>query len=162
MGSFSEKLLSLQKGDELTTSAPYGFFYPEPEEVTPLIFVVGGIGITPCLSIIKTLLQAHDQRLIQLAYSNRSEEEIIFRKQLDELTLQHKNFSVRYFVTRKEPTDTTKIFGRMAPEALVTPAILKLNPEFFICGSIDFTRALWKGISRCGVPHYRLYTEGFF
>lgn len=162
MGSFSEKILSLQEGDEVTTSAPYGFFYPEPKDRAPLVFIVGGIGITPCLSIIKALTQAQDPRVLRLEYSSRSEEEIIFRKELDALVSQNPKLSVQYYITRKGPVDTTKIFGRMVPEKLVAANAFDVDPEFFICGSIDFTRDLWRGMHRCGVPSHRLYTEGFF
>ncbi len=162
IGAFSEALLSLQPGDELITTAPYGFFYPEPEDSSPLVFVVGGIGITPCLSIIKDLAYQQNARPVQLHYSNQTESDIAFFAELEQLTAQHPNLSVMHYVTREQPANDSVTLGRMTIKSLLSQVDLSTDAEFFICGSMDFTKTMWKGLHGAGVPQHQLYTEGFF
>lgn len=162
IGDYSTHLLAHTVGDILTTTKPYGFFYPEPTEARPLVFVVGGIGITPCLSIIKNLTAKSDTREIQLHYSNQAEIDIAFRDELTELATRHKPLRVQYYVTREKPTDNTVQFGRLQAAAIVRSVSLVNDPEFFICGAMDFTKSLWKELRAAGIPQHQLYTEGFF
>lgn len=162
MGTFSTAINSLKENDEVTTSAPYGFFYPEPEEQTPLVLVIGGIGITPAMSIIKDLAHKGDARPVHLFYSNQSEETAVFMYELAELQSTHKPLSVTHFITRSEPARPEYQSGRLS-----APRILELTtslpaPEFFLCGSIKFVRDLYKDLKAHDIPAERLYTEGFY
>lgn len=162
IGSFSEGILSHEIGDTLLTTKPYGFFYPEPTDTNPLIFVVGGIGITPCLSIIKDLVHNHDGREIHLHYSNQTEQDITFSDELSKLETQHEPLTVYHYVTRKMPQNNLAKFGRMQAKTIIEKINFNQEPEFFICGAMDFTKSLWKEIHQAGVPQHQLYTEGFF
>ena len=159
IGDFSTALSALAVGDTLTTSAPYGFFYPEPEEEDELIFIAGGIGITPCLSIIKDLWNAGATRRISLIYSNQQEEDIVFR---DELAKMSDALQVTHHVTRRPPESGDVRAGRMTPESILSGVHDPTTAEFFICGSMDFTKSLWKALYETGIPQHQLYTEGFF
>jgi ferredoxin-NADP reductase len=162
IGMFSATINQLKIGDEITTSAPYGFFYPEPADSTPLVFIVGGIGITPCFSIIKDLLSKGDTRPLHLFYSNQTEVDIIFRSELETLASHHPTFSINHFITREHPTTVNYHSGRLNAEKISELTNHLLLPEFFICGSIGFTRDLWSALKQSGIKPERLYTEGFF
>ncbi len=162
MGAFSTALFNLKEGDELTTSEPYGFFYPEPEDTTDIVFIVGGIGITPCLSVIKHLIYTKDLRRIQLIYSNQTAADIVFKNELDNLAKTNAFFSVNYHVTRETSTTKDFISGRITPPGILKSVSNLEQTDFFICGSIDFTKSVWKELKEAGVPQHQLYTEGFF
>lgn len=162
MGTFSGALFSLQVGDTITTSAPYGFFYPEPDDLLPLIFVAGGIGITPILSIIKELAYKNDSRPLHLFYSNQTERETAFKNELDEITEQNPNLSVHHFITRETLVTDGHIAGRMTPEHIQKFVSDSLAADYFLCGSMDFTKSLWKLLRDSGVKQQQIYTEGFF
>lgn len=162
MGSFSKALLSLKTGDTVKTSAPYGFFYPEPEDTTPLAFVVGGIGITPCLSIISDLTEKSDERPINLLYSNQTEAGIVFRGELEELAAQNPHLTIHHFITRESPENTSFYNGRMVP-AHFPELIPEANiTDYFICGAMDFTKDIWRQLRAIDIPQHQIYTEGFF
>ena len=78
-GEFSRWLISHAKVDDiLYTSGVSGFFViPEKTINSTFIFFAAGSGITPCFSIIKTLLQSTKES-IRLFYSNKSLEQTIF------------------------------------------------------------------------------------
>ncbi len=162
MGTFSTALLALQKSDTLTTSAPYGFFYPEPNDATPLIFIVGGIGITPVISIIKELTHKNDARPLHLFYSNQTERETVFKNELDKLTTHNLQLSVHHFITRETLVTDGHIAGRLTPEHIHKLAPEAATADYFLCGSMDFTKSLWKTLRDSGVKQQQIYTEGFF
>jgi len=167
MGGFSRAILAHEVGDTITTSLPYGFFYPEPDESSGLAFVIGGIGITPCMSIIGDLLEHDYQKPITLFYSNRTQADIVFKNALDTLSQKHPNFKIHYFITR-EPIQGRALNGqsvtydRMTADFITTNVPDPHETDFFICGSIDFTKDMWKSLKTEGIEHTRLFTEGFF
>ncbi len=162
IGSFSSALFELKAGDTITTSTPYGFFYPEADEPTDLVFLAGGIGITPCLSIIKNLAHIKDSRKIDIFYSNQTKSDITFYTELVELEKSHTPLSVHHFITREIPSDNTHHKGRMDAQRIFEILPQKEQVEFFLCGSMDFTKSLWKELRDSGLPPQQIYTEGFF
>jgi ferredoxin-NADP reductase len=162
IGRFSSVLCELAAGDTVTTSTPYGFFYPEPDDPTTLVFLAGGIGITPCLSIIKDLTHRADPRPIHLFYSNQTEADVAFRGELEELAATNPHLSIYHFITRESSKQPDYHAGRMTPEIIQAAVSDASQAEYFICGSIDFTKSLWKDLSAANIPTHQLYTEGFF
>lgn len=160
MGTFSSTLLEHTVGDTITTSAPYGFFYPLPDDTNDLAFVVGGIGITPCMSIIESLVRNGDTRRIHLFYSNKTVADIVFQERIEALAAKHPQVVCHYLITR-EACDTSRYtHGRMDPTHMEDA--IRAHCDFFICGSIDFTRDMWKTLKGAGISPEQLYTEGFF
>lgn len=162
MGTFSSALLLLPIGSTITTSAPYGFFYPEPEDITPLVFLAGGIGIAPILSIINDLNCRDDERRVSLFYSNKTIADIAFFSELTSLKKTNPSLTIQHCITREVIESNTYHAGRITPE-LIAGTVPKIHDvDFFLCGSMDFTKSLWKSLREYGIPAHHLYTEGFF
>lgn len=162
IGTFSQAILSKKIGDTLISTAPYGFFYPEPEDTSTLIFIVGGIGITPCLSIIKDLVYRKDTRQLRLHYSNQTEADIAFLGELNELASLHPSLQIRQYITREKGESGQYTYTRITTPDILSSLDSPSDAEFFICGSMDFTKSLWKDLYSAGVAQHQLYTEGFF
>lgn len=81
--SFKKALFKMEPGHELTIAEPMGDFVLPKLIQTPLIFVAGGIGITPFHSILEWLAATGEQRPIKLIYGVHSEDEIIFQSTFD-------------------------------------------------------------------------------
>lgn len=77
--SFKRALWKMKTGDELAASQAMGDFVLPKSIETPLIFVAGGIGITPFHSILSWLAATSEKRPIKLIYGVRTEDEIIFQ-----------------------------------------------------------------------------------
>jgi len=162
IGDFSNKILTKEIGDSIVTTSPYGFFYPEENDGGTLVFLAGGIGITPCISIIDQLSHNGDNRSLQLFYSNQTVVDIVFHKRLLGLAEQNKNFSYHSYITRQKQVPASHHQGRIN-----VPDVLKKIPPgkpatFFICGGMHFTGDLWKALCECGIKTENIYTEGFF
>ncbi len=75
--SFKQKLIELNKNDEIEYKGPMGDFVLPKIIGTPLVFIAGGIGITPFISMIEYLYQSHEQRNIHLLWALNNENNII-------------------------------------------------------------------------------------
>jgi len=76
--TFKTALHELKKGDTVTISDPMGDFVLPKDSDIPLVFVAGGIGVTPFHSIIKWLHDTKQSRDISLLYAARVEAELVF------------------------------------------------------------------------------------
>ncbi len=84
LGDFSEKLVNAASGDTIYLEGPYGLFCLG-DDAPGAIFIMGGIGITPAMSILRTLRDRNDPRPLILIYGNTCAAEIAFRSELEEL-----------------------------------------------------------------------------
>ncbi len=166
MGEFSRRLHTLEAGDTITASLPYGYFYSESVN-TPLVLIAGGIGIAPFRSQIIDSVQNSPQRKISLFYSVRELSDIIFKKEFDELSAVNKNFNVYYFITRDRNVQKNNTLHNIYTERISSEKILKniqntTETEFLLCGSVSFTRDIWRDLKTHGVSDNQILTEAFF
>lgn len=78
--TFKKALFGLQAGDSVDISEPMGDFVLPRDVSVPLVFVAGGIGITPIHSMLQWLADSGENRQLRLMYGVASEEEIIFQE----------------------------------------------------------------------------------
>lgn len=78
VSSFKQRLFSLEPGAKVKISEPMGDFVLPKDSSRPLLFVAGGIGITPMRSMVKWLLDNDEKRQIQMLYGVRTEQELAF------------------------------------------------------------------------------------
>ena len=165
IGEFSNRLFKLKEDDAITGSEPYGFFFSDLEN-THLIMLAGGIGIAPFRATIMVHLMQNSKRKISLFYSSRSEDDIIFKNELNLWRTGHPNLKIKHFITRQTKITPDKIQGRITAKCILKEIFslknsLK-NVEFLICGSIAFVRDMRKGLRALGVSEEVVYTEAFF
>lgn len=166
IGEFSHRLCSLCPGDTITGSLPYGYFYSE-SDANPLVLISGGIGVAPFRSMILDALEKNPVRSVYLLASFRNTSEILFKNTLFDLAHTHPNFRIYYFITREKISDsnTHTISGRMTHETLqpiISDLPVRTQAEYFLCGSIAFTRDIWRILKSLGIPEERISTEAFF
>ena len=92
---FSSRLRGLKENDEVLIRAPLGNCVFK-EEYAKIGFLIGGIGITPVISIIEYIVDKKLRNDAILLYSNRTEQDIAFRKELDEWQQANNNIKVHY------------------------------------------------------------------
>jgi ferredoxin-NADP reductase len=85
--SFKRKLFKLKPGDQLIMSSPMGDFVLPKLIQTPLVFVAGGIGVTPFHSMLSWLAATGEERPVKFLYSVRNEDEIIFQDTFDKANI---------------------------------------------------------------------------
>lgn len=96
--TFKQHLWKLRPGDTVDMSEPMGDFVLPVNKTTPLVFVAGGIGITPFRAIVQWLADVEQSRPIQLLYRVHNRDELVFS---DEFTTG--------FITKHELTGGPKL-----------------------------------------------------
>ncbi|MBL4619027.1 MAG: 2Fe-2S iron-sulfur cluster binding domain-containing protein [Marinicaulis sp.] len=129
----------LKIGDTLDAMAPMGNFHAPlmPDAARHYLGFAGGSGITPLISIIKTVLKAEPQSSFTLVYGNRSANSIMFKEELEDIkNLNMGRFNVIHIL--ESETDIDLFSGRLTPEkcdALFSGWVdVKGADLAFICG----------------------------
>ena len=157
---FSEKLKELKKGDVIEITAPLGNCVFK-EDYKKIVFLIGGIGITPVISIIEYIVDKEIDTQVTLFYSNRREEDIAFKKELDNWSHFNKRIKVVYTLTDAEPKDKTCIFGRINKE-IINENLESLSERvFFIFGPPRMVEAMSKVCLDLGIESDNIRTENF-
>jgi ring-1,2-phenylacetyl-CoA epoxidase subunit PaaE len=130
----------LKPGDTLEVLPPTGNFFTtlHPSHKKQYLALAAGSGITPVISIIKTVLQTEPQSTFTLVYGNRSRSSIIFFEELEGLKNRYMNRFNLIHVLSREKTDAAINFGRIGAEkcsALAGKLInFSLMDDIFVCG----------------------------
>lgn len=156
VGLFSGKIHKLKVGDIFSISNAYGFFNLGGNK--PIVALAGGVGIVPIWSIIRDICANDKNRQVVLLYTNKTVDDIIFRSEIQDLMKTNKNFSAQLFVTREKSNDT--ISRRIDLTTDVTNEML--DSLFYICGSVDFSRSMWRQLGEIGISEDNISTETFF
>lgn len=158
LGDFTGKWKSIQPGTSAFLEGPFGSFTPEGD--AHLFLVMGGIGITPAMSMLRTMKDTSDKRKATLIYGNKNWEDITFREELEDLT---KVINLRLIHVLEEPDDTW-----IGETGFVTQALLqKYLPEnpndymFFICGPKPLMDVTEISLRNLKIDWRRIYTERF-
>lgn len=153
--SFKRALFALKPGSEITLADPMGDFVLPKDTSIPLVFVAGGIGITPVRSMIKFLYDTSEIRKVKLIYAARSWEEVAFRKLFNNQGLNP------IYVISNPPAGYS---GETAP--LTAKQINTLTGDFkhaliYISGPEPMVETLIKDLKKLGVDNRRLISDYF-
>ncbi len=132
---FCIELCKLKAGNHVKLKMPGGSFTFEGEH-KKIAFLSGGIGITPIRSMLKYIADKKLATDAVLIYGNRTQEDIIFRKDLDKLSAENKNIHVIYTISSKDSAkDTWKGKTGHIDEVMIKSEIPDYRERvFFICG----------------------------
>ncbi len=137
-----------------------GFFFDSAKHTEPLVLVSAGSGITPMMSIVRTLKAAGSTLPVTFVYGARAEADIIFHLECEQLASEQDWF--RYFVTLSQPSDHwTGDIGRIDPKHLASRVENFAACRYFLCGPNEFMDSLHAGLTQAGVPRERVHTEQF-
>jgi ferredoxin-NADP reductase len=106
-GRISNRLIdTLTAGDPLTTTGPMGTFHHNPLfHGDDVVFLAGGSGVVPAMSMIRDIVDHGLDRRFHLIYGSRTDDDIIFRDELDALAAaHHPNIRVDHVVAEPGPT----------------------------------------------------------
>ncbi|MFT3682685.1 MAG: phenylacetate-CoA oxygenase/reductase subunit PaaK [Ferruginibacter sp.] len=156
----------LQKGIMLDVLSPTGNFYTAIKEGQQKNYVAfaAGSGITPVISIIKTVLTTEPASSFTLVYSNQTRNSIIFFDELEGLKNKYlQRFQLIHILTR-EGTDNEISFGRINTEKLEMLSKLinyKQADEFFICGPQEMIFSIKDYLESTGIDKKKIHFELF-
>ncbi len=154
----------IQPGSRLLIKPPYGQFHLQSEQALPVVLIGGGIGITPMLSIVNTLLQQGSEREIWLFYGLQNSQSHVMKQHLSILAESHANFHLH--VCYSNPGENDQLGVDYQHQGRVDVALLRntLNMtryQFYICGPGAMMQSMVSGLQGWGIPDHDIYYEAF-
>ena len=167
-GRFSTFLATeLRPGDALDVMPPEGRFGLMPDALAArvLLGIAAGSGITPVMSILRSVLSREPSSRCVLLYGNRSAASIMFRSALEDLKDRFLDRLAVLHVLSREQQDVAALCGRLDAARLraLLPAIIAPAriDHAFICGPAGLTEGATAALHALGVPAERVHVERF-
>jgi predicted ferric reductase len=159
LGDFTKEIQKVPVGKRVYLDGPYGAFtIGNPADMHVLI--AGGVGITPMMSMIRTLADRGDKRGVILLYGSKDWESITFREELDALK-QRLNLTVVH-VLADAPA------GWTGEQGFIDAAMFKrhlplpyADHEYFICGPGVMMDTIEKALGEMNVPMSKYHSERY-
>lgn len=158
-GRFTKTASQLKEGGEVIVDGPFGIFTIEDSK-RDLIFIAGGVGITPFTSIIKGHLHSGKEQNITLLYGAETRGDIIFKKELDEI--RERWFKKVYFLAKEKTSSEGWESGYINKQAIEKNAGDIKNSLFYICGPEAMKESIVKILKELGVRKENIKIEDFF
>lgn len=152
LGDYTALLSSVQKGQKVKIDGPYGTFSNEVATNKRQIWIAGGIGVTPFMSMARGI-KNNDQE-IDLYYSVKEPQEAVYLKELETIQKQHNSFKVRPFYSNKQGfLDTAYVQKNSANIE---------GANYMVCGPGSLMKAIKAQLKEAGVAKQNINTEEFY
>jgi predicted ferric reductase len=187
LGDFTAMLGGVPPGTRAWVDGPYGnFSIDEHSTAAGYVFIAGGIGIAPILSMLRTLALRGDERPLLLIYGNRVWERVAFREELDALrgrlhlaivhVLQDAPAAApqwpcaewvgEQWVGEQRAGNRCAIAIGLVGTALLDAQLpreqhVRAAHAYFLCGPTPMTHAVEHSLAQLGVPAAHVHSEIF-
>ena len=159
------------EGDILSVSHPAGEFFLDPEfdSDIPVVLLSAGVGLTPMVSILNTLLDRGSTQRISFVHGARNTSVRAFREHIQAAAEKHESITASFFIGNPQPDkDVEGVHyhhtGRVRLEVLDRTRDLQLGSEktkYFVCGPEGFMSAMEKQLLDLGVAPEKINMEVF-
>jgi predicted ferric reductase len=160
LGDFTRTVGQVQRGDVAFVDGPYGAMSLDRHDAPAYVFIAGGIGIAPIMSMLRTLADRGDRRPLVLFYAYRRWDRMTFREAIDALASR---LDLRVVHVLEEPPD-----GWQGERGWITRDVIERHmpadrrgPVYFVCGPEAMTQAMERFLHDLGVPGVRVHSELF-
>lgn len=163
VGDFTSTIGRTKPGDTVAVHGPFGrFSYALHPQERDLVFLAGGIGITPLMAMLRHMRDNRDTRSVTLLYANRREDQIVFRQELEEIAAgQWPNLQLVHVLSRPEEHWSGES-GHIDQDKIEKFCGHNLTEKvFYICGPLRLSKALISTLRNMGVPDKRIRHEIF-
>lgn len=158
-GRFTKEATKLKPRDEIKLEGPFGNFTINDNK-KDIVFIAGGVGITPFRSMIRDKINRKDNQKTILLYSSKKIKDIIFKKELDKI---NKNwFKKVYILTREKRRVSSMEKGRISKEMITEYVEDPCDKDYYICGPIEMKNTLCIILNELGVKGKNIFFEDFF
>jgi predicted ferric reductase len=160
-GDFTSQIGSVAIGTRAYLDGPYGNFTLAGREARSVVFIAGGVGLAPVISILRQLKAELYPHPVQLIYGNRVETQILYREEIDALR-QHLDFTVHY-VLSEPPPGWTGMVGELTADILhkCLPETDAGDRLYFVCGPLPMMDSVERTLMERGISRARIVSERF-
>jgi len=150
---------NIKVGDLLEATEPMGEFYYNPIfHGNDLVFIAGGVGITPFMSLLRDITERVLPLNIWLIFGCLTEKDILFREELDDIQSRRGNIKIKYILSEPEE-EWSGICGFITKEEILKTIDSPKDKYFYIVGSRDMYQFIQRELNKLGVPRHRALYE---
>lgn len=150
-------------GSTIDVRAPKGRFVLDAASTTPAVFLAGGIGIAPFISMLNELAAANSTRPVHLYYACSKATEFVRRDELRALAAKYPSIKLQLILSRptgnEKPGDYDQV-GRINMD-LLKKSLPEGTYEFYMCGPTGMMTDLAEAFAKAGVPEDLIHKEDF-
>jgi ferredoxin-NADP reductase/nitrite reductase/ring-hydroxylating ferredoxin subunit len=162
---YKQRLASVESGTKILAWGPEGQFVLHDDHSKPAIFLSGGIGVTPFRSMIKYATDKQLPLKIMMFDSNRSESNILYKKEFDCWAAKNMNLKIVYTVTEEEGSSSQWKGERgRIDKSMIARHVDGRDLEssiFYICGPPGMLKAMREMLDGMQIPKERIKVEEF-
>jgi predicted ferric reductase len=160
LGDFSAAIADVPAGTRAFVDGPHGAFSVDRYAAAGYVLIAGGVGITPFMSILRTMADRGDPRPVMLIYADKKWDDVAYREDLDALR-DRMNLDIVYVL--EEPDDDWDGEEGYVTEELLERRLPKeeFERDYMICGPEVMMDLVQQALLDRGVPHARIQLERF-
>lgn len=152
LGDFTSQISNLKIGDIAFVKGPFGKFSFKEINNNNQIWISGGIGITPFLSMARSLVK-DNRKKIDLYYCVKNKSELVLKEDLLNIEKEINNFKLIFWVSDD--------MGFITAEKIKELSCGLNNKDIFLCGPVSFMNSLKLQLIKIGVKNKNIYWEKF-
>jgi predicted ferric reductase len=159
-GDFTRTIKEVPPGSRVYVDGPHGVLSCDRYHGPGYVFIGGRVGVTPLLSMLKTLADRGDRRPCSLILASADIDSIAFREEIEEL--EHRLDLTVVHVLRHPPSNWAGETGYVTAETLQR-RLPSGYPryQYFVCGTATFMDEMEHALVAVGVPFENVHTERF-
>jgi predicted ferric reductase len=163
-GRFTKTLKNMEIGEKIFLDGPFGLFTLKNKENYKIVFIAGGIGITPFVSMLKDRNSGsrNINQKITLFYSARKMENLIYKDFFN--GIKDSYFTPVFILSHEERQDYQELcqYGILNRDLMQKYVTDDEETLYFICGPESMKEAIVRDLSSRKVPRKRIFIEDFF
>jgi len=153
LGDYTLTMKDLKVSDTATIWGPYGNFYEKSMSKSDLVWIAGGIGITPFMSMLPSFVNSGSGKKVDLFYCVTDKNEMVFEDEIRNMIGQREE--VRYWEFCSNDR------GRITAKAVVESVGSLENKKIMLCGPVPMMESLAKQFKELGVKNRNIIFEDF-
>lgn len=159
--SFKDKLLKMGVGETMVASQLSGEFVLPVDRNKKLVFIAGGIGVTPFRSMAKYMFDMQDKRDVVMFYSNKTPKDIVYRNFFD--NCRSLGLNTIFVVNDLEGEVVSPVLrqGFVTAELITKEVPDYKERDFYISGPRGMVTAFEKTLGDLGIPKSRIHVDFF-
>ncbi len=159
VGDFTSTIKDRKQSELAYIDKPYGVFSFLNYDAENFVFIAGGIGITPFISMLRYMYDTKLKRNVTLIWGNKTSKDIAFKDELDRMASEMQSIKIIHVMSNQEDWQGEK--GFIDAEKIKKYVHDFKNTQFFICGPPIMMKNVIEDLKKLGVSKNHIHYERF-